>query len=98
MVGIFVCLCLASKKPSKGECFVPAGTDLGVKLLITYIFGFVMGKDRGPRRFIAAVCSSLPLKRKVDDDVGDDMAAGSTSAAIRTWMMMKTATSCGNIF
>jgi hypothetical protein len=26
-------LCLASKKPSKREFFVPAGTDLGVKLL-----------------------------------------------------------------
>ncbi len=33
MVGMFVCLCLASKKPSEGEFFVPAGTDLGVKLL-----------------------------------------------------------------
>jgi hypothetical protein len=32
MVGIFVCLCLVSKKPSKREFFVPAGTDLGVKL------------------------------------------------------------------
>ena len=29
-----VCLCLASKKPSEREFFVPAGTDLGVKLLI----------------------------------------------------------------
>jgi hypothetical protein len=27
-------LCLASKKPSEREFFVPAGTDLGVKLLI----------------------------------------------------------------
>ena len=26
-------LCLASKKPSEREFFVPAGTDLGVKLL-----------------------------------------------------------------
>ena len=33
MVGMFVCLCLVSKKPSKREFFVPAGTDLGVKLL-----------------------------------------------------------------
>jgi hypothetical protein len=32
MVGMFVCLCLASKKPSEREFFVPAGTDLGVKL------------------------------------------------------------------
>jgi hypothetical protein len=35
MVGMFVFLCLASKKPSEREFFVPAGTDLGVKLLIT---------------------------------------------------------------
>jgi hypothetical protein len=33
MVGMFVCLCLASKKPSQQEFFVPAGTDLGAKLL-----------------------------------------------------------------
>jgi hypothetical protein len=33
MVGMSVCLCLASKKPSEREFFVPAGTDLGVKLL-----------------------------------------------------------------
>ena len=33
MVGMFVCLCLASKKPSEREFIVPAGTDLGVKLL-----------------------------------------------------------------
>jgi len=33
MVGMFVCLCLASKKPSEREFFVSAGTDLGVKLL-----------------------------------------------------------------
>ena len=35
MVGMFVCLCLASKKPSERKFFVPAGTDLGVKLLRT---------------------------------------------------------------
>jgi hypothetical protein len=35
MVGMFVCLCLAIKKPSEREFFVPAGTDLGVKLLTT---------------------------------------------------------------
>ncbi len=34
MVGMFVCLCLASKKPSEWEFYVPAGTDLGVKLLM----------------------------------------------------------------
>jgi hypothetical protein len=33
MVGMSVCLCFASKKPSEQEFFVPAGTDLGVKLL-----------------------------------------------------------------
>ena len=32
-VGMFVCLCLASKKPSEQEFFVPARTDLAVKLL-----------------------------------------------------------------
>jgi hypothetical protein len=37
MVGMFVCLCLASKKHSEREFFVPAGTDLGVKLLITFL-------------------------------------------------------------
>jgi hypothetical protein len=34
MVVVFVCLCLASKKPSKRGFFVPAGTDFGVQLLI----------------------------------------------------------------
>jgi hypothetical protein len=34
VAGIFVSLCLASKKPSEREFFVPAGTDLGVQLLI----------------------------------------------------------------
>ena len=33
MVGMFVSLCLVSKKPSKREFFIPAGTDLGVNLL-----------------------------------------------------------------
>ncbi len=36
MVSMFVCLCLASKKPSKQECFIPAGTDLGVKLFTLF--------------------------------------------------------------
>jgi hypothetical protein len=31
VVGVFVCLCLASQKPSESEFFVPARTDLGVK-------------------------------------------------------------------
>ncbi len=34
MAGIFVSLCLAIKKSSEREFFVPAGTHLGVKLLI----------------------------------------------------------------
>ncbi len=38
MVGMFVCLCLASQKPSEGEFSVPARTDLGVKLLVTFYF------------------------------------------------------------
>jgi hypothetical protein len=33
MVGMFVSLCLASKRPSEREFFVHAGTGLGVKLL-----------------------------------------------------------------
>ena len=33
MVGMFVCLCLASQNPFEREFFVPARTDLGVKLL-----------------------------------------------------------------
>ena len=33
MVVVFVCLCLASKKPSEREFSVPTGTDLGDKLL-----------------------------------------------------------------
>jgi hypothetical protein len=36
MVGMFVCLCLTSKKPSEREFFVPAGTDLGFKLLTSW--------------------------------------------------------------
>ena len=32
MVGMCVCLCLATQKPSKQEFFIPARTDLGVKL------------------------------------------------------------------
>jgi hypothetical protein len=34
MVGMCVCLCLASKKPSKQEFFVPARMNFGVKQLI----------------------------------------------------------------
>ena len=38
MVGMFVCLCLASKKPSEREFFVPARTDLAVKLLMLAVW------------------------------------------------------------
>jgi hypothetical protein len=34
MVGMFVCLCLASKKSAEREFFVPTSTDLGIKLLM----------------------------------------------------------------
>jgi len=37
MVGMFVALCLASQKPSEHEFFIPARTDLGVKLLILFL-------------------------------------------------------------
>jgi hypothetical protein len=33
MVGMFVCLCLASQNPFEWEFFVPARTDLGVNSL-----------------------------------------------------------------
>jgi hypothetical protein len=39
MVGMFVSLCLASKKPSEREFFVPIRTDLAVKLLKTKSIG-----------------------------------------------------------
>jgi len=35
--GCLRALCLVSQKPSKWEFFVPAGTDLGVKLLNTFV-------------------------------------------------------------
>ncbi len=41
MVGMFVCLCFTSKKPSEREFFVPAGTDLCVKLL-TWSFNYIL--------------------------------------------------------
>jgi hypothetical protein len=42
MVGMFVCLCLASKMPSEREFFVPAGTDLAVKLLMQISYSYQM--------------------------------------------------------
>jgi hypothetical protein len=39
MVRMFVCLCLASEKPSEQAFFVPSRTDfLGVKLLNHYLY------------------------------------------------------------
>jgi hypothetical protein len=48
MVGMFVCLCLTRKKPSEQEFFVPAGTDLGVKLLSSYKAQKQIGPKYGP--------------------------------------------------
>jgi hypothetical protein len=38
-------LCLASQKPSEWQFFVPAGTDLGVKLLIQSHHIFFMSQE-----------------------------------------------------
>jgi len=38
MVGMFVSLCLASKKSSEREFFVPPGMHLGVRLLVKLTF------------------------------------------------------------
>ena len=49
MVGMFVCVCLATKKPSKQEFFVPTGTDFGVKLLTFRLngsFGCVLSAQK----------------------------------------------------
>ena len=48
MVGMFVSLCLASKKPSEREFFVPAGTDLGVKLLNDHEARFISWRIYAP--------------------------------------------------
>jgi hypothetical protein len=47
MVGMFVCLCLTSKKPSEREFFVPAGTDLGVKLLTHQVVEYRIDLTKG---------------------------------------------------
>ena len=44
MVGMFVCLCLASQKSSEREFFLPARTDLGVKLFISDVTFEVRGR------------------------------------------------------
>ena len=55
MVGMFVYLCLASKKPSEQKFFVPTRTDLGVKLLkkvsskiSVFIFAIYILQDERP--------------------------------------------------
>ncbi len=48
IVGMFVCLCLASQKPSDRECFVPARTDLSVNSLTP--MGSGGNKKLPPRR------------------------------------------------
>jgi len=52
MVGMFVSLCLASQKPSEREFFVPAGTDLGVKLFAAAIMtvAMVLAANSGKRK------------------------------------------------
>jgi hypothetical protein len=49
MVGMFVCLCLASKKPSEREFFVPARTNLAVLMLRPWWFGAdnIFGRQEG---------------------------------------------------
>jgi hypothetical protein len=46
MVVMFVSLCLASQKPSERELFIPARTNLGVKLLTKSYENF--GTRNGP--------------------------------------------------
>ncbi len=60
MVGMFVCLCLASKKPSEQEFFVPAGTDLGVKLLNNFFPRPVSQIKQNPKRFPGVRVTDLP--------------------------------------
>ena len=52
MVGMFVSLCLASQKPSEREFFVPAGTDLGVKLLknVTHVIYLLPGQNKSQNK------------------------------------------------
>jgi hypothetical protein len=44
MVGMFVCLCLASQKSSERDFFLPARTDFGVKLFISDVTFEVRGR------------------------------------------------------
>jgi len=51
MVGMIVCLCLTSQKPSEQDFFVPARMDFGVKLL--------------KMTLCTTVCAQLPPKYPV---------------------------------
>jgi len=53
---MFVCLCLASQKPSTREFSVPARTDFGVKLLIN--FSIFVRSQHLIARNVAALFSS----------------------------------------
>ena len=66
MVGMFVCLCLTSKKPSEREFFVPAGTDLGVKLLKHLLRFFLYQGDDIP----VSVEAHLPAAKAGDRATG----------------------------
>jgi hypothetical protein len=44
MVGMFVCLCLASQKSSERDFFLPTRTNLGVKLFISDVTFEVRGR------------------------------------------------------
>jgi hypothetical protein len=56
MVGMFVGLCLASQSPSEREFFVPARTDLGVKLL-TNLTEYFVGTEK-----LACYCLNTRLQ------------------------------------
>jgi hypothetical protein len=58
MVGMFVCLCLVSKKPSEREFFVPAGMDLGVKLLSADVLS---KQESGTKILLKAERPSCPM-------------------------------------
>ena len=60
MVGMFVSLCLASQKPSEREFFVPAGTDLGVKLLIVMEIHIIQDGQKG----LVLLRKCVPLQQK----------------------------------
>jgi len=60
MVGMFVSWFLSSQKPSEREFFVPAGTDLGVKLLIVMEIHIIQVGKKG----LVLLCKCVPLQQK----------------------------------